>query len=101
MNDPTPHDPAPASGSPEPRPVSHEAALELVGQVIAWYRRQIQAERRAPEPDQERLAALAAGEREAAKDETALEDAPEGADAAQISRIAARYAALLEELTGQ
>ena len=89
--------PASETGTPEPQPVSYETALETVRQVVAWYAQQIQAARRSPEPDQARLSSLTAGERAAQDDAAALEDA----DDTETARIAARYEARFNELTGR
>ncbi|MFI5808643.1 hypothetical protein [Streptomyces sp. NPDC051561] len=101
MNSSNPHGPTPeresGTGSGVPDPVSIEAALEMVVQVTAAYRRQLHTERQALAPDQERLAALAESVREAQVDQRALEEA----DDAEIARIAARYEAAFKDLSGQ
>ncbi|MGW7415813.1 hypothetical protein [Streptomyces sp. NPDC054863] len=96
------HDPDhPAEHTPAPSDAlavsaGYEAALAAVGRVIAWYGQQIRDERRAPAPDTERIAALAAAQRACEDDQEALADA----DPAETERIAARYEAQYRELTG-
>ncbi|MFE3144293.1 hypothetical protein [Streptomyces scopuliridis] len=86
---------SPSPGEPEPSgAVSREATADVMGQVTAWYNREILAERRAPGPDPERLEQLIARRRECVQDRARLEEA-EGEEAA---RIGALYAARLKEL---
>ncbi|MGW1619939.1 hypothetical protein [Streptomyces sp. NPDC002172] len=63
-------------------------------EVVHWYTEQIAAERRAPLPDEERLAQLTAGRTAAYRDLQRLEDS----DAQEEDRLAALYAARLREL---
>ncbi|GGN41142.1 hypothetical protein [Streptomyces fuscichromogenes] len=69
-------------------------AADIVREVVHWYTEQIAAERRAPLPDEERLAQLTAGRTAAYQDLQRLENA----DAAEEDRLAALYAARLREL---
>ncbi|GAA1924230.1 hypothetical protein [Streptantibioticus ferralitis] len=96
MHDPT----SPSSNSPQPSPGGpadtggYETAVETVGLVIAWYSRQILAERRSDTPDPERLEQLMAQQRACVQDQRRLEEAgPE-----EAARITAVYAARLKEL---
>jgi hypothetical protein len=71
-----------------------QQAIDVVQAVLHWYTEQIAAERRAPLPDEERIAQLTAGRSAAYQDLERLEDAgPEEED-----RLAALYAARLREL---
>ncbi|GHC44897.1 hypothetical protein [Streptomyces cinnamoneus] len=90
------HDPAsPTPNSSEPTStVSYGVAFETVGRVIAWYSREILAERRSPAPDTARMEQLIAEHRECMQDQARLEEAG-GEEMAQLN---ARYAARLEEL---
>jgi hypothetical protein len=96
MPESNPTEPAPDS-STEAAAVSYEVALEVVGRVVAWYAQQIHAERRAPDPDLERLTALATAKQDAQEDVEALEEA----DEAETARLAALYEARFRELTEQ
>ncbi|MEV7980863.1 hypothetical protein [Streptomyces sp. NPDC086519] len=69
-------------------------AADIVQEVVHWYTEQIAAERRAPLPDEERLAQLTAGRTAAYQDLQRLEDA----DSEEEDRLAALYAARLREL---
>ncbi|WP_432171203.1 hypothetical protein [Streptomyces sp. 1222.5] len=69
-------------------------AADIVQEVVHWYTEQIAAERRAPLPDEERLAQLTAGRTAAYEDLQRLEEA----DAQEEDRLAALYAARLREL---
>ncbi|MET9847849.1 hypothetical protein [Streptomyces ossamyceticus] len=71
-----------------------QRAADIVQEVVHWYTEQIAAERRAPLPDEERLAQLTAGRTAAYQDLQRLEEA----DAAEEDRLAAFYAARLREL---
>ncbi|MER5781311.1 hypothetical protein ABT104_06215 [Streptomyces mobaraensis] len=90
------HDPAsPRPHSSEPAgAVSYEDASNTVGRVIAWYSREVMAERRSPAPDPARLERLIAEQRECVQDRARLEDAGDE----EMARITARYAARLKEL---
>ncbi|RSS57486.1 hypothetical protein [Streptomyces sp. WAC01280] len=69
-------------------------ADDAVQEVVNWYNAQLLAERRAPVPDEERVAELKAGR------EAALADGAQLATAAseEADRIAEIYAARLKEL---
>ncbi|MCO8308778.1 hypothetical protein [Streptomyces sp. RKCA744] len=71
----------------------HEAAVELVEKVIAWYSRRMLAERRAGAAG-ETLSELAARRQACLEDRDRLEDA----DARETARLAALYAARLKDL---
>ncbi|MFE7958656.1 hypothetical protein [Streptomyces sp. NPDC057413] len=71
----------------------HEAAVELVEKVIAWYSRRILAERRAGAAP-EALSELAAQRQACVEDRDRLEDA----DTKETARLAALYAARLKDL---
>ncbi|MFF4534227.1 hypothetical protein ACFY1P_33770 [Streptomyces sp. NPDC001407] len=90
------HDPAsPSPNSSESADtVSYGVAFETVGRVIAWYSREILAERRSPDPDTARLERLLAEHRECMQDQARLKEA--GGE--EMARLNARYAARLEEL---
>jgi hypothetical protein len=97
----------PASSSPDMPPRSqsagpawdpdggdagYEMAHEIVGNVIAWYSRQLLLARRSG--DEQRLEELKARRQECVEDQNRLREAgPE-----EIARIAAVYAARLKEL---
>lgn len=61
---------------------------------MAWYSRELLAERRAPHPDPERLEHLLARRQECVRDRERLEEA----DGEEAARITASYAARLKEL---
>lgn len=85
----------PSPDEPEPTgAVSHEAAADIVGEVLAWYRQEILAARRAPAPDPVRLEQLLAEHDACVRDRDRLPDAT----AKETGRIGARYAARLEQL---
>lgn len=93
---PSSPDPHPPSGSaPGPdggNAVGAEEAHQVVGAVLAWYSQQMLLARRSG--DQERLGELTEQRQSCVEDQDRLEDAgPE-----EIARIAADYAARLEEL---
>ncbi|MGW7328140.1 hypothetical protein ACWGIU_05875 [Streptomyces sp. NPDC054840] len=89
------HDPVPASGSPEPADmVAYQSASDTLTQVIAWYTRQVLAERRLPVPDAEQLDRLIAEQGECVRDRARLQDAAP----AEVARLSALYAARLNEL---
>ncbi|MEU1668521.1 hypothetical protein ABZ547_34065 [Streptomyces sparsogenes] len=89
------HDPASPSSSSEPADaVSPQAPADVVEEVMAWYSRALLAERRASHPDPERLEHLLARRQECVRDRARLEEA----DAEEIARITASYAARLKEL---
>uniref|UniRef100_UPI003F491BB7 hypothetical protein n=1 Tax=Streptomyces achromogenes TaxID=67255 RepID=UPI003F491BB7 len=71
----------------------HEVAVELVGQVIAWYSQRIFAARRAG-TDPQILSELIAQRLECVRDRDRLDTA----DAQETARLAALYAARLKEL---
>ncbi|WP_436961295.1 hypothetical protein [Streptomyces sp. SudanB182_2057] len=112
MNLPTP--PTPATPDPPPAPdraggqppddgldgvvdyevaADHEVAVELVGQVIAWYSQRILAAWRAGATP-EALSELIAQRLECVRDRDRLEDA----NAQETARLAVLYAARLKEL---
>ncbi|MDX2531476.1 hypothetical protein [Streptomyces europaeiscabiei] len=62
--------------------------------MLHWYTEQIAVERRAPLPDEERIAQLTASRAAAYQDLARLEDA----DAQEEDRLAALYAARLRQL---
>ncbi|WP_067252772.1 hypothetical protein [Streptomyces sp. DSM 15324] len=66
---------------------------DIVQEIVHWYTEQIAAERRAPLPDEERLAQLTAGRTAAYQDLQRLEDADPEED-----RLAVLYAARLRDL---
>ncbi|WP_138894531.1 hypothetical protein [Streptomyces chryseus] len=72
----------------------YEAALETVGQVIAWYSARILAERRSGAPDAQLLEKLMSKRQACLEDQERLE----GASGEETARIAAAYEALLDEL---
>ncbi|AXE27947.1 hypothetical protein C0216_31105 (plasmid) [Streptomyces globosus] len=89
------HDPASSSSSCEPADaVSPQAPADVVEEVMAWYTRALLAERRASHSDPERLEDLLARRQECLRDRARLEEA----DAEEIARITASYAARLKEL---
>ncbi|MFM9700939.1 hypothetical protein [Streptomyces europaeiscabiei] len=71
-----------------------QQAADIVQEVLHWYTEQIAAERRAPLPDEERIAQLTAGRAAAYEDLVRLEDA----DAQEEDRLAALYEARLRQL---
>jgi hypothetical protein len=71
-----------------------QQAVDIVQAVLHWYTEQIAAERRAPLPDEERIAQLTAGRAAAYRDLERLEEA----DPEEEDRLAALYAARLREL---
>lgn len=71
-----------------------EAAEEAIQEVVNWYNIQLLAERRAPMPDEERIAELKASREAALADGAQLATA----DPEEAGRIAAVYAARLKEL---
>lgn len=71
-----------------------EQAADIVRNVVSWYNTQLAAERRSPLPDEERIAELTVHRQAALDDQQRLD----GADAQEIERITARYAARLKEL---
>jgi hypothetical protein len=77
--------------------VSPETVVQLVREVRRWYAEELITERRAAEPDSARLETLKEGLAACAADQEALQDA----DEEQVAEIAARYAALSQELRGQ
>ncbi|MFI1839766.1 hypothetical protein [Streptomyces olivaceoviridis] len=99
MHDPATPDPQSAPDhTPGPLPdgqdaAGHEAAVELVEKVIAWYSQRILAERRAG-ADPQALSELAARRQACVKDRDRLQDA----DAPEAARLAALYAARLKDL---
>ncbi|MFC4466871.1 hypothetical protein ACFPH6_20455 [Streptomyces xiangluensis] len=71
-----------------------QQVVDIVQAVVAWYTEQIAVERRAPLPDEDRIAQLTADRTAAYQDLQRLEEtAPEGDD-----HLAALYAARLREL---
>lgn len=107
MHDPATPDPHPAPDRAGGQPpddgldgaadhevaADYEVAVELVGQVIAWYSQRILAARRAGASPQT-LSELIAQRLECVQDRDRLEDA----DAQETARLAALYAARLKEL---
>ncbi|MEU3774310.1 hypothetical protein AB0F11_14110 [Streptomyces sp. NPDC032472] len=84
-----------SSSSSEPADVAgSQVPADVVGEVLAWYTRELMAERRAPHPDPERLEHLLARHQEGMQDRARLRDA----DAEETARITALYAARLKEL---
>lgn len=73
------------------------SAQEAVAAVIRHYTVLLLEERRAAAPDEERMARLSAAQQEAREDESRLGEA--GAE--ERTRIAERYAALLNQLSGE
>ncbi|MFE4822881.1 hypothetical protein ACFRFU_42000 [Streptomyces sp. NPDC056704] len=73
-----------------------QQAVDIVQAVVAWYTEHITAERRAPLPDEDRIAQLTADRTAAYQDLTRLEDA----DSEEEGRLAALYAARLRQLEG-
>ena len=71
-----------------------QQAADIVQEVVHWYTEQITAERRAPLPDEERIAQLTAARTTAYQDLARLEDA----DPQEEDRLAALYAARLRQL---
>ncbi|MDX3209923.1 hypothetical protein [Streptomyces scabiei] len=71
-----------------------QQVADIVQEVVHWYTEQIAAERRAPLPDEERIAQLTAGRTTAYQDLARLEEA----DAQEEDRLAALYAARLRQL---
>ncbi|MFF5859849.1 hypothetical protein ACFY8B_30230 [Streptomyces sp. NPDC012751] len=71
-----------------------QQAADIVRSVVAWYNTQLVAERRAPLPDDERIAELKEGRQAALDDQQRLESA----DPAETGRILSLYAARLKEL---
>ncbi|MEV7617075.1 hypothetical protein [Streptomyces sp. NPDC089799] len=61
---------------------------------MAWYTRELLAERRAPHPNPERLEHLLARQQECVQDQARLREA----DAEETARITALYAARLKDL---
>ncbi|MEU9321414.1 hypothetical protein [Streptomyces sp. NPDC048295] len=89
------HDPAAPSSSSEPSDaVGPQVPSDLVREVMAWYTRELLAERRSSQPDPERLEHLLARQQECVRDQARLRDA----DTQEASRITALYAARLKEL---
>jgi hypothetical protein len=94
MHDPTGPD------IPDPMPEDagagddYEAAQLAVGQVIDWYTQAIFAERRRATPDEARMERLKAERAACVADRNAIL----GADAQEVARIAAVYAARAKEL---
>ncbi|MCT2546966.1 MULTISPECIES: hypothetical protein [Streptomyces] len=89
------HDPADPSSSSEPADaVGPQGSADAVSEVMAWYTRELLAERRASHPDPERLEHLLARQQECVQDRARLGDA----DTEEASRITALYAARLKEL---
>ncbi|MET7356672.1 hypothetical protein [Streptomyces mirabilis] len=73
-----------------------QQAVDIVQEVVHWYTEQITAERRAPLPDEDRIAQLTADRTAAYQDLARLEDAgPEEED-----RLAELYTARLRQLEG-
>ncbi|MEU7088002.1 hypothetical protein [Streptomyces achromogenes] len=100
MHDPSTPDPhsAPDRAGAQPPDdeldgAGYEVAVELVGQVIAWYSQRILAARRAG-ADPRALEELMAQRMECIRDRDRLE----AADAQETARLAALYAARLKEL---
>ncbi|WP_372412096.1 hypothetical protein [Streptomyces luteireticuli] len=79
-----------------PFSVPEPDADEAVRLVIAWYGREILAERRAPACDPGRLERLIAEHRQCLEDQRRLKDA--GSE--ERARLTALYAARLKELEG-
>ncbi|MGK5629152.1 MULTISPECIES: hypothetical protein [unclassified Streptomyces] len=71
-----------------------QAAEDLIQEVVNWYNTQLLAARRAPVPDEERIEELKAGREAALADRAQLATA----DPREADRIAAVYAARLQEL---
>ena len=96
QHEPVDPSPDPEHGSGGRPGGSYDSAETAVRLVIAWYNEQILREhRRSPAPDQQRLEELKARRQACLDDQRALEDAsPE-----EAARIAADYAALLNELS--
>lgn len=78
------------------RSEDEQAAEDAVREVVRWYGARLRAERRAPVPDEERIAELKAGREAACADQAQLATA----DPEEAGRIAEIYAARLRELTG-
>ncbi|MCL3998204.1 hypothetical protein [Streptomyces lavenduligriseus] len=101
MHDPATPDPHPAPDRAGGQPpdddldgaADHEVAVELVGQVIAWYSQRIFAARRAGASPQA-LNDLIAQRLECVRDRDRLDTA----DPQETARLAALYAARLKEL---
>ncbi|MFI5905410.1 hypothetical protein [Streptomyces cyaneofuscatus] len=89
------HDPSSPSDSREPADAAGpQASADVVEEVMAWYTRELLAERRTPRPDPERLEHLLSRRQECVRDRARLEEAgPE-----ETARITAAYAARLKEL---
>ncbi len=77
--------------------MSPETVVQLVREVKRWYTEELIKERRAAAPDPARLETLKEGLAACAADQEALQDD----DEEQVAEIAARYAALSQELKGQ
>ncbi|MEV5203224.1 hypothetical protein [Streptomyces sp. NPDC053720] len=91
------HDPADPSSSSSPEPagaVGPQGSADAVSEVMAWYTRELLAERRASHSDPARLEHLLARQQECVRDRARLGDA----DTEEASRITALYAARLKEL---
>jgi len=71
-----------------------QQAVDIVQEVVAWYTEAISAERRAPLPDDERIARLTADRAAAYQDLARLEEA----DWQEEQRLAELYAARLRQL---
>ncbi|MFE6692315.1 hypothetical protein ACFVFQ_38560 [Streptomyces sp. NPDC057743] len=71
-----------------------QQAFDIVRDVVSRYNTELIAERRAPVPDEERVEVLKAGRQAALEDQRHLEYA----DPQETARIAAAYAARLNEL---
>ncbi|MGW1364494.1 hypothetical protein ACWCQP_44705 [Streptomyces chartreusis] len=102
MHDPEPSSPPPnppedstsppPAGDPAGDDAGYEVAHEIVGNLIAWYSRQLLLARRSG--DQERLEDLKTQRQQCVDDQHRLREAgPE-----EVARIAASYAARLKEL---
>ncbi|MGV9761478.1 hypothetical protein ACWDUC_37540 [Streptomyces tricolor] len=99
------HDPATSASqsAPDPTPgplpdgqdgaAGYEVAVELVEKVIAWYSQRMLAERRA-DAAPETLSELAARRQECVEDRDRLQEA----DAPEVARLTAFYAARLKDL---
>ncbi|WP_327299912.1 hypothetical protein [Streptomyces sp. NBC_01197] len=76
--------------------VGPEVVEQLIQAVSRLYAKQIMAERRAAQPDSERMEKLKAKVAACAADQEALS----GADEREMTDLATRYAALRKELGG-
>ncbi|GHE71942.1 hypothetical protein GCM10018785_45250 [Streptomyces longispororuber] len=71
-----------------------QAAEEAIQEVVNWYNAQLITERRAPVPDEKRIAQLKEGRQAVLADQAQLATA----DPEEAGQIAAVYAARLKEL---